>query len=66
LQHQLEQYRVAHQKSQKLIYDAAKGLKEMRESMTNYGDYLCKGLISKEQFANQRYFFISSRTPGKA
>lgn len=30
LQHQLEQYRIAHQKSQKLIYDAAKGLKEMR------------------------------------
>ncbi|WP_380182595.1 HlyD family secretion protein [Kalamiella sp. sgz302252] len=57
LQHQLEQYRAAHLKSEKLVSEAAGGLGEMRKSMTSYGEYLRKGLINKEQFFNQRYLF---------
>ncbi|MEY8770533.1 HlyD family secretion protein [Erwinia sp. ACCC 02193] len=61
LQHQLAQYQAAHQKSQTLIFEAGNGLSEMRKSMTSYGDYLRKGLINKEQFANQRYLFYQQQ-----
>ena len=33
----------------------------MRESMTNYGDYLCKGLISKEQFCEPALLFYQQQ-----
>lgn len=62
LQHQLEQYQAAHQKSQELVFEAGKGLSEMRKSMTNYDAYLRKGLINKEQFSNQRYLFYQQQS----
>jgi len=61
LQNQLEQYRIAHEKSQRLITDSGNGVKDMRKSMTNYSDYLRKGLITQEQFANQRYLFYQQQ-----
>ena len=61
LQNQLEKYRIAHEKSQRLITDSGNGVKDMRKSMTNYSDYLRKGLITQEQFANQRYLFYQQQ-----
>ncbi|MEI2266801.1 HlyD family secretion protein [Erwinia sp. CGal63] len=61
LQHQLDQYRAAHQKSLELVSEAGKGLNGMRQSMTDYRGYLRKGLINQEQFANQRYLFYQQQ-----
>lgn len=62
LQHQLDQYQSAHQKSQTLVFEAGKGLSEMRKSMTSYDAYLRKGLINNEQFTNQRYLFYQQQS----
>ena len=62
LRQQLTRYREAYAQSQKLVGSASRGLKDMRNSMGNYDDYLRRGLINKEQFNNQRYLFYQQQS----
>lgn len=61
LERQLAQYSAAHEKSQELVDNAAKGMEDMRDSMINYEEYQQKGLINKEQFNNQRYLYYQQQ-----
>ncbi|MBW7984845.1 HlyD family secretion protein [Enterobacillus tribolii] len=62
LRRQLEKYRANHQKSQTLVANAATGMEEMRNTMTNYTDYQRKGLINKDQLNNQRYLYYQQQS----
>ncbi|CAM3558802.1 MULTISPECIES: HlyD family secretion protein [Yersinia] len=61
LEKQIEQNSHAYQESLKLIEASKKGVAEMQRTLDNYQEYQKKGLISKDQLANQRAIFYQQQ-----
>jgi len=62
LTQQLIEYKKSYNNTQQLVGNSLHGLKDMKESMKNYDEYLKRGLISKEQSYNQRYLFYQQQS----
>ncbi|MDN0089243.1 HlyD family secretion protein [Yersinia nurmii] len=61
LEQQIAQNSHAYQESLKLIEASKKGMAEMQRTLDNYQEYQRKGLISKDQLANQRAIFYQQQ-----
>jgi len=62
LTQQLIEYKKSYHHTKSLVANSLHGLKDMKESMKNYDEYLKRGLISKEQSYNQRYLFYQQQS----
>ncbi|MBT0727392.1 HlyD family secretion protein [Rosenbergiella australiborealis] len=62
LTQQLIEYKKSYNNTQLLVKNSSHGVKDMKESMKNYDEYLKRGLISKEQAYNQRYLFYQQQS----
>lgn len=62
LTQQLVEYRKSYDSTKALVENSLNGLKDMKNSMKNYDEYLKRGLISKEQSYNQRYLFYQQQS----
>lgn len=62
LTRQLVEYKNSYSSTKALVENSLNGLKDMKNSMKSYDDYLKRGLISKEQSYNQRYLFYQQQS----
>ncbi len=59
---QLERYDEARKSTSQMVDSASVGLRAMRESMKDYGEYRRRGLVTTDQQNNQRYLFYQQQT----
>lgn len=61
LRAQIEQYKLSHNQSKKMVENSRNGVNFMRETMKSYNEYRNKGLINKDQLNNQVYLYYQQQ-----